>query len=375
MWAALKCAVVLALAGFNAVASAADCSEPSWCQTSPSTKPLANGDENPKCGRWARECQCACPKALAQLEEEERAARLAEEERKARLAARDSGIRTRLLENRASNSQSSLAISIVVRTQNTPSDLKRVAYFQELASQHEGTIEFLFLHELEGASSGSPSGFWAITPFVHHWLREYTSLPDGGAQWFAVIEPWTDVNIQDLQGLLSYFDSQDNHFFGRALTMRSGVLTLSHDFRDLEFAWADSGLVISRAVIETLVDNVDQLRQNFFVTWEHEFANAVRKVTDTSIVSLEAHFCDGHADGDVGEFCATTALNKYQFHPSYGIKYEDIVIAVKTTVSYHAERLDILQNTWAKNRTHPVEIIFASDGPDDECVASPMTVA
>ena len=350
------------------------CKEPSWCKTAPSTKPLANGEENPGCKRWTKDCVCTCAKTRLKVLERENAVKREEEAEKAVIAARDSALRDHIQDASSSGVHADLQVSILVRSQNVPSDAGRVEHFRSLAAQYDGTVEFLFLSDLENQMSEgarqSPAGFWAGTPFLYHWLETETKLDN--AEWFVVIEPWTDVNVPALQALLGYFDSSQHHFLGRGLDMRRGVLTLHHEFQDLTFGWPDAGLVMSRSLVRGVVDGLaGKMSQNFFVTWEREFAHNIRATTGTQLTSLGSHFCDSHDPSfrsSGNSVCATVALNKYPFRASLGLSYDDIIIAVKTTLSYHAERLDILRNTWAKNTSHPVEIIFASDGEDAEYV-------
>ena len=49
-----------------------ECEEKSWCKTAPSTKPLDDGSENPRCKRWVDDCPCTCAGAVLQVEEDRR---------------------------------------------------------------------------------------------------------------------------------------------------------------------------------------------------------------------------------------------------------------------------------------------------------------
>jgi hypothetical protein len=347
-----------ASAAVSSLAAASSCQEQSWCLTAPATKRQPNGDENPGCPRWARECPCSCAETLKEVIAKETAERLAQEAEVARLAARDAALTEHLaVSAKGSNSDGSgaetlqgphagVAISILVRSQNVPSDVARVEHFRALGRQHAGVVEFLFLSDLEQEEKGelaqrrpivAPAGYWALTPFLAHWLQ-LSKLPAPGAQWLVVVEPWTDVDVPRLQALLGFYDSAGKHFLGRGITMRRGVLTLHHEFEDLVFPFVDSGFAFSRGLVDELAPTIDeQVRsQNFFVTWERELAHTVRAAAlkpegdgghgghggngrGVSMTSLPRHFCDAHGhDGEFSEAdfrgdnarCATVARDK-----------------------------------------------------------------
>ena len=55
--------------------STAACTEQSWCQNAPSTKPNPDGSENEHCHHWAKECPCTCKITAAKvIREAEKAA-------------------------------------------------------------------------------------------------------------------------------------------------------------------------------------------------------------------------------------------------------------------------------------------------------------
>lgn len=355
------------------------CKEAIWCPTAPSTKQLENGEENPGCRRWVKDCPCSCALTKDAVEKEEDERRRQEDEEQARIAARDKALwmhveqQTRPRNDSQKTYINDVKLSILVRTQHHSSDINRTDYFRKLQQKYPHVLDIIFLSDLsqpaERGNGRSPAGFWTIIPYISHWLYRKGSKD---AHWFVVAEPWTQIDVPIMRALLSYYDNSKPHFLGRAFQMRMGVITLQHDFRDLNIAWPDSSFALSHGLMELFVEHSEAgalPKQKFFVTWERELAHSIRKATDVILTHLPAYFCTHNTivnnDKD-NELCATTSLDKYQLRSSFNISYDDIVIFVKTTQDYHAQRLDILRNTWAKDKKKPVEIVFASDAKDAE---------
>ena len=222
------------------LAATKDCKnsgEPSWCWSAPSTKPGPDGEENPGCGRWVEDCHCTCGLTKIAVEQKLEAERLAKEAEEARIAARNAEITAHVAQALASKEHSEVTMSVLVRSQNVPGDEARIAHFRALGEQYAGKVEFLFVSDLDvqphGRSNHANFGHWTLYSFLRHWQRR-SKLPGDGADWFVVIEPWTDLDIPALQALLGHFDASENHFLGHGIHYTPSIITLNHDFSDLQ---------------------------------------------------------------------------------------------------------------------------------------------
>ncbi|XP_071536484.1 beta-1,3-glucosyltransferase isoform X1 [Panulirus ornatus] len=202
--------------------------------------------------------------------------------------------------------------------------------------------------EVHVASEDWPtSAAWTYFPLLESLSQQHGS----NSSWIVLLEEWTLVRLEKLVDILHDYNSTQFLFAGRGVKDREE--TIIHHFarvdQDHPFLFPDSraGFVLST----TLLIRLAQLWTNsstwqstdFTIDAEYEFASFVKSAGVELI----------HHEG----FCINNKPEcSVVFHPARNcdgvIRKDDIHVAVKSCVRYHAERLPVIKATWLKDATN-----------------------
>ena len=197
-------------------------------------------------------------------------------------------------------------------------------------------------------------GAWTYFPLIEAVARELADVAD----WFVFLEESSDVNLDELSGVLSSQSPDDDVFVGHALADLDSVI--QHHYArpgEVKFPQTDAGFVLSRAVVERVREEFDSMSKSqsskfpkdFSIDPAYELARMLGHLFDGDgvralTIKNDTRLCLGEDAG-----CAV--------HPRKrpGCEAEDIadlasstLFAVKTCKKFHEERLTVVGETWAK---------------------------
>jgi len=204
-------------------------------------------------------------------------------------------------------------------------------------------------------------GAWGIWSILRRLLEQSRN-----SEWILIAEPFTTVNWQKLLLMTNDLNSNDNHFFGRALhDEEPSIIHHYYGFQGSEkrLYYPDfaAGILLSRgALIKIAGSASNHEKSDFTIDAKHEFSKFVYDSTDIELTNVP-EFCLLPEESN----CITKYVEpKYSIDESgcgQGIEKENVFYAVKTFSGYHKSRVVYVKRTWAR-KTKFIE--FFSDIED-----------
>uniref|UniRef100_A0A8D8KNY8 Beta-1,3-glucosyltransferase n=1 Tax=Culex pipiens TaxID=7175 RepID=A0A8D8KNY8_CULPI len=217
-------------------------------------------------------------------------------------------------------------------------------------------------------------GSWAITPILKH-IRTGGILT--GRRWLIICEENSHVNVSLLVHHLAQEDYRQEHFLGYPLHDREA--TIIHHFAffknpsSFRYPWVRAGLILTTPLVDHLLGLLARgpaVGTEFFIDVGHEFAllawnrgSPSGSRTLTPVPYLCAHpgpGCAIAASPSEVPAVVTGPTRDHHLHPEPPVAAPssvvstpaEILFAVKTCEKFHAERVPVLLNTWAKYVQH-----------------------
>jgi len=196
-------------------------------------------------------------------------------------------------------------------------------------------------------------GAWTYFPLIEAVARELADVAD----WFVFLEESTDVNLDELSGILSSHSPDDDVFVGHALADLDSVI--QHHYAppgEVKFPQTDAGFVLSRAVVERVREEFESMTKSqsskfpkdFSIDPAYELARMLGHLFNGDGVRAVTIKNDTRLCLDVDAGCAVHPREKPE------CKLEEIadlasstLFAVKTCKKFHEERLTVVGETWA----------------------------
>jgi hypothetical protein len=372
----------LALALCAPFLAAAECTgDLSWCSVNiPRT---AADKEHPNCVGAARDCPCTCREAYAAYKAEKAAKKAKLEARKNAAAEMVRKVNDAMAADAPSAAASALNIKYVVRSQPTPIDERHCAALADsLAAQGVDVArDVSFLHEL--SLEERKAGYWNLIPLMERFAASLADPEGTGApgppyvrhDFLVFLEPHTAVDAAGLRRTLSVVGAPAELLFvGHALQDKTGTIIhhQSHQMGLLKFPLLHAGFAMSAGLVAKLGASLaaKAISNMFHTEVAFELSALVKERADTQLVHVPS-FCSygGPAEGLAS--CGTTAGDKFEGAPNFGISPEDVVIGVKTYGAAHATRVKFIAETWGKDSSG-VEIVYLSDEAGETAGGAPI---
>lgn len=250
-------------------------------------------------------------------------------------------------------------IKYLVRTQKQVHDTSLFEALQAaLVDEGEPYLNVISMAE---AMNVKPKhrGLWTYKPWIWNVAHEREATKRG-QEWFVFLEPTTMVSAKQLRRVLSNYDSRKPYYIGRGLTDTERSI-VHHYSTSPSYANVRSGFALSAGAVEALADDMKAKPlgsgQQIEPVWE--LAKMLEMVAGTKITSLPSSFClDPRGD------CATWLVPRMSHRTSFGLKHQDVVIAVKTVDKFHPSRIPVIHDTWGKDS--PIDVLYMSNAPDKD---------
>ena len=257
-------------------------------------------------------------------------------------------------------------ITYLIRSENVPHDIKLSADLktalvaggaapqavQDLGSLTQRWKKYEHLGNKNPLGAPYHIDFWTVTP----WLLR---VPLAGVKFVVVLESSTNVDVAKLRAALLDLetDAAAPLFVGHGLREKKG--TVIHEY-DPSWVWpyAKSGYAFNTALVEKLQAHAKAnplpVDTNIDPHWQlNKYVGEHIKAKLTS----DSRFCT-----KAGAGCATWVGNKDLHRADHGLEPKDVIIGVKSTKIFHADRLGVIAATWGKDS--PIEIVYLSDAEE-----------
>ncbi|XP_063059689.1 beta-1,3-glucosyltransferase-like [Engraulis encrasicolus] len=233
---------------------------------------------------------------------------------------------------------------------------RRKDLLQQATSLQQDPPVVLLLHELSDYD-----GNWSILPALPYFSTTYGK----SCSWIFFIEEVTVVNATKLLRVLARFDAGKEWFLGSPL--HDDESTIIHHYAFFEdpssFKYPDftAGWGLSCTLLYRLAErvNTESLKSDFTIDLKHEIALYIWQEGKGPTLTPIPEFCGQVLHSAASEHCATVVTSL----PTCGeaVKKEDIFVAVKTCKKFHADRVPVVKQTWAKDASH---LEYYSDAAD-----------
>ena len=196
-------------------------------------------------------------------------------------------------------------------------------------------------------------GAWTYFPLINAVARKLANAAD----WFVFLEESTDINVDELPGLLSSHSPDDDVFLGHALTdLDSSIIHHYDQPGEVKFPQTDAGFVLSRAVVERLRLEFDKMKgqspkfpKDFSIDPAYELAEALAHLFDGDEVRAVTIENDTRLCLGAEAKCAVHPRERPECKPEDVAELaSSTLFAVKTCKKFHEERLTVVGETWAK---------------------------
>uniref|UniRef100_A0A7E4VKR1 N-acetylgalactosaminide beta-1,3-galactosyltransferase n=1 Tax=Panagrellus redivivus TaxID=6233 RepID=A0A7E4VKR1_PANRE len=204
----------------------------------------------------------------------------------------------------------------------------------------------------------SVTGGWTIWPLIPRLGTDF--------DWYLFVEPFTEVNVDQLVEFLKTQNSEESLFFGHGLVDSHPVII--HHFRGFDgveqLVYPDfgAGVVFSRDLIDKLKSKLaeDYPGNTFAIDPKHELAKLVDDLTVTKLTT-NVGFCLQQTASNCFTHYAPPYLAPNSTTCGRGITNRHVFVGVKTFSGNHKTRVVVVKRTWVKE----VKFVeFFSDTPD-----------
>jgi hypothetical protein len=250
----------------------------------------------------------------------------------------------------------------IVRTSNSPVQIKQGNVFKsQVISQGMSKNRVHLIHEVDHTDPGefSMPGYWTLTTY----LRELADLDKKAtmAKWYVFVEPNTIAQTEELKGALSGFDHLESHFLGKRVGSHGGI-TQSSEPKGFPMPLAPSGFALSYGLVNEINTKLKAKSEgpSFYIDIFFELACFIKRLAKVEIVNVE-QFCSS----DENTSCAIKPGKVMYEKGPHPVDPNDVIVVVKTSVKFHADRLPIQKETWIADAPDGVTVVFMSETADE----------
>lgn len=200
-------------------------------------------------------------------------------------------------------------------------------------------------------------GLWSYLPWIFKHEAEFGATGADRQRWVIFLESHTKVDLKALEAVLASYNASQSHYIGRQLVDAEHSI-IHHYNVDVKYPHLHAGFALSGGLLAKIAARLLEKplggNQQIEPVWE-----LAKYILDlhTTIEDRSDVFCAERRDG-----CATWILQREEIDRHrrlQSLSPSEVVITVKTVGKFHAERLPILQATWAARST--VKVLFLSN--------------
>eukprot|EP00930_Biecheleria_cincta_P014026 TRINITY_DN12232_c0_g1_i2.p1 TRINITY_DN12232_c0_g1~~TRINITY_DN12232_c0_g1_i2.p1 ORF type:complete len:580 (+),score=103.01 TRINITY_DN12232_c0_g1_i2:63-1802(+) len=325
----------------------AACEEEPWCPINLARR--ADGKEHANCGHWKDSCPCTCAMTKVEIEKKEVEAKV-EAERKDReldrQAAKEWGdgeeARCARPEGKSA-SKGTAKLTFLVRAQGSRHEMLLFEGLRHRLTE-EGVRPEDIRNSYDASSDLSHCGLWTYKPWIHSLAQESSNdAHDCSQRWFVFLEASTTVSARRLRRVLLEYNAHRPWFLGHGLEDEEASILHS---ANTPYPHVLAGFALSGQAMQRLrrLWTKQPLGTGQQIEPVYELAHQMSQALRIRLTSLPDAFCVEHT-----ETCATAVGNldkKTSVRENYGLRPEQVVIAVKTVERFHKSRLPVLRDTW-----------------------------
>lgn len=257
-------------------------------------------------------------------------------------------------------------VAFIIMDQPENSDLSALTYAHLDKALEDHGVKFPLTHKLHKDFDNTHGGWTYLTLF-----SEFLEIERPTPNWYVILHESSRVDVKLLEQLLSQHDHTEEVFIGKALTDPSRVI-IHHFQGNMKFKFPDAsaGIILSHGLVSDMAkyykDSGEKIRglpTDFSIDPEFEVAQAIyyRHVDSSDGTPVELTHSDMLCSNSnpEGDECAVWSwrekrpcLKKLDSADSLIPYLEKVSFAVKTCEKYHAKRLPVIKQTWAKATIH-----------------------
>lgn len=250
-------------------------------------------------------------------------------------------------------------VAFIVMDQPANKDLASITYNKLNQALMEHGVEFPHVYKLHKDFDNIHGGWTYLSM-----LPQFMEIEDPQPKWFVVLHESSMVNVHQMERLIEGQDHTKELFIGKALTDPAHVI-IHHFQSNMKFKFPDpsAGIIFSQALVRDMAqyfaDSSQKIRglpTDFSIDPEFELAQAIyyRHVDSSEGTPVELTHSDLLCTKK-GDDCAVWSwreerpcLKKMDSADSLLPHLKKVAFSVKTCEKYHAKRLPVIQQTWAK---------------------------